>query len=1195
MSASNVSGDSFGEAIDLACDRFEAEWRAGARPQIEPYLAELPEQARAGLACELLKLEIHYRRDRGDHIIPSDYTSRFPDHASLIETLLGPALLPEEQAGNMQAGRYRLGQFIGEGGMADVFRALDPDFKRSLAVKVLKEKYKSRLDFVERFVGEARITGQLQHPGIPPVHEIGRLADGRPFLAMKLIEGSTLADLLAQRKNPADGLLRFLAIFEQISQTVAYAHSRRVIHRDLKPANVMVGAFGEVQVMDWGLAKTLTSEARRPAESSYGINDALSPLQLDTVTGPTQPGAVMGTLAYMPPEQARGEGDKLDERSDVFGLGATLCEILTGEPPYHAPSPEKRWEQAKTADSADAFVRLDACGADVELRELVKKCLASEMGLRADNAGEVAKAIAAYQAEVQDRLRKAEGERAAAEVKAREGRKRLRISVALAASLLALALLAGGATWWYQHEQFARETQRAIRKAQTEAVVPAAISEFQTRLKEAKEPTNDPKLRLARVRSALSAVKRAEEQLAAGEGSEELAEQVRQARAIVEEELQEGELLAELDSIRSEQAAVINTHGNFDDASVNPRYAGAMRTYGVDLSAPERAAARVRASRQREVLLAALEDWARNTTDDERQQLEAVLRAAEPAPNPFLARWLAARRDGAALAALARDTAALDLPATAIDLLAKDLLVTGELEAVAHLLRGGQERYPNDFWLNEHLGMVLTELRPSDDEGAVRFLTAALALRSDSPGALLNLGRALGMKKDSEGAIRCFRKATELDPKYANAHYSLGNALKAKGDLEEAIRCYRTALDLHPKDAKIHNNLGNALSDKGDLEEAIRCYRTALDLHPKDAMYHNSLGVALKAKGDPEGAICCFRAALDIDPKYGNAHYNLGVALYDEDDPEGAIRCYRTAIELDPKHIKAHINLGIALEDKGDLEEAICCFRATLDIDPKYAPTHYGLGNALHAKGDLEEAIRCYHTAVELDPMYAEAHCNLGQSMRDMGKFTDAVAAFKRGHELGSQRKVWKYPSAEWVSQCERLCELDRKLLDILKSDAQPAGTVERLELASLCQLPCRRLHAAAARFYSEAFAADPKTVEDPRTGHRYRAAQAATLAATGDSKDAVRLDDKERTRLRRLALDWLLSDLTAIGKLANQGGPQARQAAGQALRHWQKDADLAGIRDPDAVAKLAAGEQAACEKLWADVAALLKKVEEKK
>src|SRR5262249_30300292 len=188
-----------------------------------------------------------------------------------------------------------------------------------------------------RFREEARIHGQLQHPSIAPVHDVGRLDDGRPFFTMKLIQGGTLDDLLKEQSTPSHDWPRFLTIFEQMCQAVAYAHSQGVLHRDLKPGNVMVGAFGEVQVMDWGLAKVLNRD------QGNGVNAPAAKAEQSTVNHflgetatlrPTQDGQAMGTLPYVPPEQARGELERVSQRSDVFGLGAILCEILTDQPPF---------------------------------------------------------------------------------------------------------------------------------------------------------------------------------------------------------------------------------------------------------------------------------------------------------------------------------------------------------------------------------------------------------------------------------------------------------------------------------------------------------------------------------------------------------------------------------------------------------------------------------------------------------------------------------------------------------------------------------------------------------------------------------------------------------------------------------------------------------------------------------------------
>src|SRR5262249_38792815 len=142
------------------------------------------------------------------------------------------------------------------GGMGAVLRGRDVDLGRDLAVKVLLEKHADRPEVARRFLGEAQVGAQLQHPGVVPVYDVGRFGD-RPFFTMKLVKGQTLAQLLAERADPTQDRPRFLAISLQVAQTLAYAHAKGVIHRDLKPANIMVGAFGEVQVMDWGLAKIL--------------------------------------------------------------------------------------------------------------------------------------------------------------------------------------------------------------------------------------------------------------------------------------------------------------------------------------------------------------------------------------------------------------------------------------------------------------------------------------------------------------------------------------------------------------------------------------------------------------------------------------------------------------------------------------------------------------------------------------------------------------------------------------------------------------------------------------------------------------------------------------------------------------------------------------------------------------------------
>jgi tetratricopeptide (TPR) repeat protein len=404
--------------------------------------------------------------------------------------------------------RYALGEVIARGGMGVIYRAIDTALSREVAVKALQDKFAPDSGTARRFAAETRITAQLQHPGIPPVHDLGTLPDGRPFLAMKLIKGQTLDELLRQRSEPAADRGRFVAVFEQVCQAVAYAHAHRVIHRDLKPANVMVGGFGEVQVMDWGLAKVLADQpGPAPTDGDPGETVAgtfIRGSDADDVDGSqTQAGSILGTLAYMPPEQAGGEIAAVDRRSDVFGLGATLCEILTGHPPYRGPGTEATRLQAIRGQLGDAFARLDACGAEPELVALAKRCLADLPGRPAD-AAEVADAVARLRAAAEERARRAELDRAAAEVRVAEQRKRRRVWFALATALLL------GATASVVFAVLARRSEaRAVmeRDLKEQARGEAVANEEKARSAEAAR-----RLELGRTAAAAA-------QLAAGRGS----------------------------------------------------------------------------------------------------------------------------------------------------------------------------------------------------------------------------------------------------------------------------------------------------------------------------------------------------------------------------------------------------------------------------------------------------------------------------------------------------------------------------------------------------------------------------------------------------------------------------------------------------------------------------------------------------
>jgi len=296
-------------------------------------------------------------------------------------------------------GPYKLIEELGRGGMGQVLRARDEALKRDVAVKRLRPDLRDEKQRL-RFIEEAQITGQLEHPGIAPVYLLGNEGKGREFFSMKVVEGRTLDNIFnavhandreTRREFP---LRRLLGIFERVCETVGFAHSRGIVHRDLKPANVMVGEHGEVWVLDWGLAKRIQDNKGRDKSSDKGL--PVASIRQDLGAELTLDGHTVGTPKYMSPEQARGES--IDERSDIFSLGGILYCLLTGQAPIQGQTLEAVVSNAALGKFTP--VRRTRAGRDTApaLCAITEKCLLKNPSDRYKHTRELLRDLRAFQA-----------------------------------------------------------------------------------------------------------------------------------------------------------------------------------------------------------------------------------------------------------------------------------------------------------------------------------------------------------------------------------------------------------------------------------------------------------------------------------------------------------------------------------------------------------------------------------------------------------------------------------------------------------------------------------------------------------------------------------------------------------------------------------------------------------------------------
>jgi tetratricopeptide (TPR) repeat protein len=629
----------------------------------------------------------------------------------------------------------------------------------------------------------------------------------------------------------------------------------------------------------------------------------------------------------MAPEQALARHGLADHRVDVYGLGCTLYELLTGKPALRGDD-KAEILRAIAFEEPTAPRKLDK-HIPTELETVALKCLAKNPAERYATAGEL---VADLRRWLDDKPIKARRPTARQRL-ARWGRRHPGLTAALG---LAAGLLLAGAWAWD------REKTQADTAARTVAAEADRLRDAD-RLPEA--------LRVARHAAAL---------LPRFGGDATL-------RLGVVERVRDLAFLCRLEEIRIEQAAGVQPGKlGFDRRRAGPLYRQVFLDYGAEVLAGEEAeiVAALGGSAIKSELAAALDDWSQLAGDRAiSQRLGRLAEALDPGSIAARVRRAARDRDIETLKRLAGKVAG-EAPPLVLQRLAEALEQGSALTEAERLLRAGLRQHPGDFWLNQDLAFLLTSPRDSDPKpgglaperaaDALRYFQASLALRPNSPGACLNVGcvltRALNRPEDG---VEFFQRATELKPDYASAQFNLGNTLMCLGRYQEAEAPLRMAATLEPDPdleslELLVDLLGGRLHRPADAEVFIR---RVVELKPNDPHRRHDLGVSLALLGNYREAEAAFRRAVELDPKQADSWFGLGNALSDQKRPEAAVAAYSRAVELDPSVAMTHRNLGKTLLDLGKPGDAEPVLRRAIELEPAIAAANGNLILALVRQG----------------------------------------------------------------------------------------------------------------------------------------------------------------------------------------------------------------------------------------------------
>jgi eukaryotic-like serine/threonine-protein kinase len=950
-------------------------------------------------------------------------------------------------------GRFALQRFHARGGLGEVYVAVDAELGREVALKRMQGRIVHDAGAKRRFLNEAEITANLEHPGIVPIYGLVQDEQGQTCYAMRFIAGESLADAIKKWHGTAPdyaalSFRQLLQRFISVCQTMAYAHSKEIIHRDLKPANVMLGPYGETLVVDWGLAKrggsdqqsTISEEAEPlPATVDYQPSDTE-----DQVV--TQAGQVLGTAGYMSPEQAAGRVDVIGQASDIYSLGATLYELLTGQRPVRKQDIRVMLQQTQAGDyPAPRHVQPAVPQA---LEAICLKALALKPEQRYASATALAADLEHWLAD--------EPVRAHAEpwtTKARRWMRRHRtlVTSGVVALLGVVGLLGVSLFFVDQQRRQSNESrqQLAQEKEDTERQRREAVAARDRGSRIIDDMFND---------ETIDGLKRQKDLTA--DQKQFLTNMLRYYQEFVREEPQDEQGRARLARAYFRMGSGCSMLGRPEEGvPAFQRALALLEKLAADFpTVPKYRLGLAKTLNHLGILLTDLgQRPAAETAYRRAVELYAKLAADFPTV-PEYSKELADSHNNLALLLAGQGQHAAAEAAHRRALAIQDKLVT-DYPTVS--------TYRQDLAISHvNLGRLLAELGqwPAAETAYRRALDLLEKLAADNP------------------TVSAYRR--EL----AGSHVNLGTLLSSRGQHRAAETAYRRAVDLYellatdfptvPEYrrglATSHSNLGALLDDQGKRPAAEASYRRSVDLYEKLAAdfptvpeyrqelagSHLNLGVLLRSMGQWPAAETAYRRALDlyeklaadfpIVPQYRRdlaaSHLNLGTLLDNQGQRPAAEAAYRQALDILEKLATdfptvsqyrqdlagSYVNYGTALRDQGQAEASLAWFAKAIALveplvrqEPRLVTerlflrnAHWGQAEALDRLGRHADALKDWDRALALNAVAAHTFLLRLARARSLARAGQHARAVAEANVLAEAKGVTGKPLYDLACVC---------------------------------------------------------------------------------------------------------------------------------------------------------------------------------